>query len=291
MNIAYLNGSFVPLDQARISPLDRGFLFADAVYEVMPVYNHQLFRLEQHLQRLANSLTAIRLSPPMTASEWQNVLTELVQHNKQPYQNIYLQISRGVEAERCARIPNHLTPTVFAYSMPGKRVNIDELACGISVITTSDQRWQNCHIKTTNLLANCMARTAGVAQGAHETILVQDNKIHEGSSSNLFIIQEQVIKTPPTTENILPGITREYVIELARELGYTVLEITLTLDELINADEAWITSSTRSILPIIKVNSTMLGSGDAGPVWHKLIRRYYSRAYQHYHDDTASLHL
>lgn len=283
MDIAYLNGSFTPLTEACISPLDRGFLFGDAVYEVIPIYGGYFFKLQEHLQRLEQSLAGIRLTPPLSLAQWEALLTTLVQKNPAHINNVYLQISRGAEPSRSSKIPTTPKPTVFAFCFQSKTMTIDELASGFSAMTTTDTRWKKCYIKSTSLLANCLTRQDAIDQGAHEMFLIENDKVLEGSNSNIFIVKDNTIITPPLTENILGGITRSFVLEIAQQHQITAIEQSFSQSTLMAADEVWISSSTRTIMPIVTVDNTPIGQGTAGPLWRRMVQ-YYHAALKQYDD-------
>lgn len=277
--VVYLNGQFLPITEARISVLDRGFLFGDGVYEVIPAYGRNLLRLDLHLQRLQNSLDGIRLQNPLTNQAWQGMLEQLVllnQHDNQD-QSIYLQVTRGVAAERDHRFPEQVQPTVFAMSHLMPAVSKAQAEEGIEAVTLDDIRWRACNIKTTALLANTLLRQQASDKGAGEAILIRDGYATEGSASNVFVVVNGVIMTPPTGPLLLPGITRDLVLELARTHNLPCQEHEISETELRAADEIWITSSTREIVPVLMLDGDVVGSGAAGPVWHQMID-----IYQHY---------
>lgn len=273
--IVYLNGKFLPLDQARVPVLDRGFIFGDGVYEVIPVYGGRLFRLAQHLQRLDQSLAGIRLTNPLTHAQWQDVLAELVRRNTDagnPDQSIYLQITRGA-AKRDFGLPKDLQPTVFAMSNP-MPAPAAQAAQGVAAITRPDIRWQYCHIKAITLLAANLLRQEALDQGAVEAILIRDGEVTEGAASNVFIVKNNVLITPPTGPKLLPGITRDLIVELAAAHGIACEERTITEQELRDADEVWLTSSTKEILPVTRLDGRPVAQGTPGPMWQRMIALY-----------------
>ncbi|MGB5337936.1 MAG: aminotransferase class IV, partial [Gammaproteobacteria bacterium] len=215
MSTAYLNGTFLPLDEASISVLDRGFLFGDGVYEVIPVYAGRLFRLSHHLQRLDDSLEAVRIGNPLAQASWSELLDELITRNHGGDQNIYLQVTRGVAARRDHAFPADTRPTVFAMSTPGDPpVDIPSVT-GIKAVTLPDIRWELCNIKAITLLPNVMLRQQAVDADTAEAILTRDGFATEGAASNLFIVSNGLLLTPPKSPALLPGITRDLVLELA----------------------------------------------------------------------------
>lgn len=274
MTIAYLNGDYLPLEQVKIPAMDRGFLFGDGIYEVIPVYNAKPFRLAQHLQRLQNSLTAIQLKIPLDGHTLEKIFNEIIVHNGGGNQSIYVQCTRGPAPVRDHPFPSQIQPTIFAYSVPLLDKKIDELKQGIRAITVNDIRWQRCDIKSINLLANVLLRQQAIDAGAFEAILIDDNLALEGSSSNLFIVKNNNIITPPLSEKILGGITRDLILELAELHNLNIQQKSISLAELFNADEIWLTSSTREVMPVIQLNEKVIGTGEAGSMWRKIIRYY-----------------
>lgn len=274
MTIAYLDGQFVPLTEARISPMDRGYLFGDAVYEVIPVYQGHIFSFTEHYARLLRSLAAIKLSSPNAENELHQMLKELVERNGGGDLFIYLQISRGVSLIRDHAFPEKSIPTVFAYSMPLKVNTIETLEKGIAVITYPDNRWQHCYIKTTNLLGNVLARQAAAEANTQEALFIHDGYAIEGTSSNLFVLHNNVVLTPPTDGHILGGVTRDFIISLARQNNIVVEETNIREELLWQANEVWVTSTMKEITPVVKVDHHVIADGIAGPVWRKMIRLY-----------------
>jgi len=275
MSIAYLNGDYLPVEEANISVLDRGFIFGDGVYEVIPVYGGHLFRLEQHLQRLSNSLSGIRLDNPLTDSQWQKVLKEVVKRNNNDGadQSIYLQVTRG-PALRDHAFPDKISQTVFVMSNPMLPVNKEKLNNGVVAITHEDIRWRYCHIKSIALLPNTMMRQVAREAGADEAILNRDGKITEGAASNLFIVQDGKIITPAKDKCLLPGITRDLILEIAADAQLNYSEEDVSPEQLQNADEIWLTSSTKEILPVTLLDGKPVGDGKPGPCWKDMLDRY-----------------
>lgn len=274
--ICYLNGDFLPIDQAKVSVLDRGFVFGDGVYEVIPAYGGKLFRLQQHLQRLANSLDAIRLSNPLSQTQWQNMLQALVEKNQAEADNdqsVYLQITRGV-AKRDHSFPENTPATVFAMSNPLVASSVKNLAAGVSAITLDDIRWRYCYIKTIALLPNVLLKQQATEKQATEAILIRQGEVTEGSASNLFIVKKGVIKTPAKSEHLLPGITRDLIVELAQKNNLPCEQTRISEAELHAADEIWLSSSTKEIIPVTLLDEKIVGTGKAGPLWEKMISIY-----------------
>ncbi len=277
-SIVYLNGEYMPLEQACVPVLDRGFIFGDGVYEVIPVYGRKVFRLEHHLQRLKNSMQAVRLNNPHTDKEWSEIINNVIERNDGGDQSIYLQVTRGV-ANRDHRFPGDAIPTVFVMSNLFVMVPNEQLEHGVSAITLDDIRWQYCSIKSIALLPNILLRQQAVEQDAAEAILLRNNEVTEGAASNVFIVKDGVIITPPKTDCLLPGITRDLVVEQAHEHDMPVEEIIIKQDDLFTADEIWLTSSTKEILPVTQLNSQTVGTGKPGPIWKQMYGLY--QEYKH----------
>lgn len=271
--VVFLNGEFLAASQAKISVLDRGFVFGDGVYEVIPVYGGHLFRLSQHLKRLDDSLIAIRIAPPISHDRWRDVLTELVRQNGGGDLSIYLQITRGV-APRDHAFPKGVEPTVFAMANPLKPVPSDILAEGVAAITVMDTRWQQCNIKAITLLANVLARQQALDAGAAEAILLREGVANEGAASNLFIVKGRTLFTPPKSAQLLPGITRDLILELAATHQIPYREPPISEAELRGADEVWLTSSTKEILPVTQLDGRKVGAGQPGPLWARMLALY-----------------
>jgi D-alanine transaminase len=263
-SIVYLNGEFLPLNQAKVSVMDRGFLFGDGVYEVIPVYGGRPLRLDEHMERLANSLRGIRMTPPLSNLEWASVFSRLIQGPHD--QSIYLQVTRGVAPKRDHAIPPDIEPTVFAMCTPIAPLPVD----GIRTITVDDIRWDWCHIKAITLLSNVLLRQEAIDRGCTEAILVRDGYAIEGAASNLFVLVDGVLVTPPKSNELLPGITRDLVLELAVQHGIPASERRITLQELKTSPEVWMTSSTREIMPVIELDGAPVGSGRPGPLWNRM---------------------
>ncbi len=262
----YLNGDYLPLSEAKISVLDRGFLFGDGVYEVIPVYHGHFFRLADHLRRLNNSLANIRLTLTIDNEQWQNILSPLVAADRDQY--IYLQITRGVAPTRDHAFPQNAEPTVFA--MCSDIAPFSGRETGVKALTMDDSRWELCHVKATTLLANILLRQQAVEQGSAEAILIKNGYVTEGAASNVFALVDDILVTPETSGEILPGITREVIIELATQNQIPCQERALSLTELRQASEIWLTSSTREILPVVELDGKPVGNGQPGPVWARM---------------------
>lgn len=273
MVMVFLNGAFLPAEQASISVLDRGFIFGDGVYEVIPAYGRHLFRLDQHLDRLQNSLDAIRISNPMARERWHEILNNLVLLNEGEDQSVYLQVTRGV-AKRDHAIPDNVKPTIFAMSNPLIPPSMEQLADGVSAITLNDTRWLNCHIKAISLLPNILLRQQAIDAHSAEAILIRNGYATEGAASNLFIVKDNTLITPPKGPLLLPGITRDLVLELAQTNHISWAEDDISEEQLNTADEIWLTSSTKEILPVTFLNEVRVGDGLPGPLWRVMIALY-----------------
>ncbi|GAB4361778.1 MAG: D-amino acid aminotransferase [Methylohalobius sp. ZOD2] len=274
--IVYLNGDFLPLSQAKVSVLDRGFLFGDGVYEVIPAYGGKLFRLEEHLQRLEYSLRGIRLDSPLEAPRWRHILGELVRDDGD--QSIYLQITRGTAPKRDHVFPEHIRPTVFAMATPIQTTKPQPA----KAVTCEDIRWQLCHLKTITLLANVLLRQDAVDRGCQEAILVRDGTVTEGAASNLFAVMEGTVVTPPKGPHLLPGVTRDLILELAETHGIPAAERAIPLTEFRRAEEIWYTSSTRELVPVVELDNHPVGKGTPGPIWRQMYELFqaYKQAFR-----------
>lgn len=276
MSIAFLNGSFLPLEEARISPLDRGFLFADGVYEVIPYYDGVSFGLEGHLTRLQRSLRETRIPLDTTIEEWEALLDELVTKNGGGNLSVYLQITRGAYETRNHSFPAEITPTIFAMVSPIESpLSADATkARGITAITIPDTRWSRCDIKSISLLPNILLKQQAADAGAQEAILVRDNHITECAAANVFAVKNGTIYTPIKDDHILGGITRDIIIGLAIEHRMPLQEIAMTPAFLEDADEVWISSSTREVLPVTELNGHPVGNGLPGTLWQVMVEHY-----------------
>ncbi len=273
-DIVFLNDKFMEKNQAQISVMDRGFLFGDGVYEVVPVYNGKLFLLAEHIKRLNYSLEQIQLQLDWNAEQWQAMMEALIAKNGGGNLGLYLQITRGAADTRIHRFPDKVQPTIFAmvWALPPP-VEIEDIhPC--KVVTTEDIRWQRCDIKCTSLLGNVLLSQIARDAKADEAFVIKDGIVTEGASSNLFIIKAGQVITSAHDNRILGGITRQMVIDLIARLGDEVIEKDLTLDDILQADEVWLTSSTKEIRPVIEVDGIAVGDGKPGPVWKKTVRQF-----------------
>ena len=262
----YLNGHYLPLAEAKVSVLDRGFLFGDGVYEVIPVYAGQPFRLDAHIQRLQASLAGIRLALPYGIEQWRTIFAPLLDAGNDQY--LYLQITRGCAEKRDHAFPKTIEPTVLVMC-----VEMQPYAGrthGIKVVSMDDMRWQFCNIKAITLLPNLLCRQTAAEQGCAEALLIRDGVVSEGAASNVFAVIDGSLQTPLKDQRILAGITRDVVLELAGSHGIAYRETDIRLNDLYRASEIWVTSSIREIVPVIEIDGNRVGDGLPGPVFQQL---------------------
>jgi D-alanine transaminase len=268
--IAYVGGEFVPLAEARVPVLDRGFLFADGVYEVIPAYQARPFALKEHLARLARSLRELAIANPHTDAEWTQLAQRLIQENGGAGDLlVYFQVTRGAPAVRAHAFPADTKPTVVGMCSPLPVPGEAALRDGVGAITRPDIRWSRCDIKSIALLPNVLAVQAAREQNCNEVLLHRDGRVTEGGSSNVFAVLGTSVVTPSKGPEILPGITRDLLIELLRANRIPLQERRLTLTELRSAEEVWLTSSTREVLPVTRLDGEPVGSRKPGPLWKK----------------------
>ena len=265
----YLNGRFLPLDDAKISVLDRGFIYGDGVYEVIPVYHRQPYRLRQHLARLQRSLDGIGLANPHTDAEWESIIRDLVARTPFDDQGVYFQVTRGV-AKRDHSFPPGVAPTVFMMSNPLPLPTAEQVERGVAVVTATDERWLHCDLKTISLLGNVLARQRATDAGAAETVLFRNGFLTEASASNVFIVVDGVILVPPKDNQILPGITYDAALELAVGGGLAVEVRPIPREEALAADEMWLSSSTKEVLAVTTVDGNSFAGGLPGPAFRKM---------------------
>jgi D-alanine transaminase len=271
--MVFLNGQFLPLEDAKISVLDRGFIFGDGVYEVVPVYSKVPFRLEEHLARLERSLGAVSIRNPHTRGEWRDFIADLIARQSFDDQGVYFQVTRGV-AKRDHAFPKNSEPTVFMMSSPlvtPPQVQVEE---GASAVTAPDPRWLRCDIKSISLIGNVLLRQLSAQVDAAETILFRDGKLTEASASNVFIVKDGVIHSPPKNSLILPGITYDVVVELAQIDGIPMQFREIAEAEVRAADEIWVTSSSKEVLAIVRLDGRKIGEGRPGPLFRRMYRLY-----------------
>lgn len=271
---AYLNGQFLPLDEAKISPLDRGFLFGDGAYEVIPVYSRRPFRIDEHLRRLQQTLDGIRLPNPHTLEQWRALVERIVQEGDADDLSVYIQVTRGADNKRDQAFPMGVAPTVFIFSAPLITPTAAQRETGIAVISALDNRWLRCDLKTVALLANVLLRQQAIDAGCVETIMLREGFLTEGAASNIFVVKDGVLLAPPKDHRMLAGITYDVVLELAAQHGmaYEVREIADA--ELRVADELWMTSSTKEVLPITTLDGQPVGDGKPGPAARQMYAWY-----------------
>jgi D-alanine transaminase len=271
--IVFLNGAFMPLAEAKVPVLDRGFIFGDGVYEVVPVYSKVPFRVEEHLNRLERSLGAVGIRNPYTREQWRGFIAGVIERQPFEDQGVYFQVTRGV-AKRDHAFPKDAQPTVFMMSnplVPPPRAQVER---GASAITARDNRWLRCDIKSISLIGNVLLRQLSAEADAVETILFRDGKLTEASSSNVFIVKQGVILSPPKNELILPGITYDVVVELARSHALPLEMRDITESEVRGADEIWVTSSSKEVLAVVELDGQAVGEGRPGALFRRMHQLY-----------------
>jgi len=279
MSTVFLNGDYMPIEEAKISPLDRGFLFGDGIYEVIPSYFGEMVGYQGHIDRMNDGLKAIGIELNWSDAQWQALCDSLSEKNGAGPLGIYIHVSRGVDTKRFHAFPKGVTPTVFAmtFEIPvPKTPNLATIGKGYTLISTEDLRWQRCQIKSTSLLGNVLHFQEGYEAGSQETLLYNsNNELTEASASNIYIVKDGIIATPIQDNQILAGITRRLVIDiLAKDGSLTLEERVITLDEVKSADEIWITSSSKGIAPVTILDGKEVGDGNVGPVWLKAATLY-----------------
>ena len=278
MTTAFLNNAYMPLEQASISPMDRGFLFGDGIYEVIPTHNGKPIGLYAHLSRMSDGLAELQIDNPYSALEWQTLIDTLIQRNRSElgsdYIGVYLQVTRGTVMTRQHAYPQNITPTVFGYgfALAPPPATTPEQVATLDVALLKDRRWERCHIKSTSLLGNVMHFEQGKEQGKQEAILLNArDEVTEASSCNVFVVWQGDIYTPPLDYQLLPGITRKLVIDSLRKEGISVHEQVISKTMLLEAQEVWLTSSSKEITPVTHVGEHTVGEGQAGPVWQQAL--------------------
>ena len=279
MSNVYLNGEILPLQQACIPVMDRGFLFGDGIYEVIPAYGGRLFRLTEHLTRLNRSLDALGIPNPHSNRQWQQILDRLINDSDDGSElTLYLQITRGTGSRRDHAIPADITPNVFAMASATQPPTERQRQHGVTCITAEDIRWLRCDIKAITLLPAVLMRQQAAAAGATDALLVRDGHVTEGAVTSLFAIIDDTLVTPPQSHLLLPGVTRELVLELAGQAKLPITQRAITLAELYQTDELWITGSTKEVLAVVKVDGKPIKDGRPGPRFRQMLERY--RAYK-----------
>jgi D-alanine transaminase len=274
--IVYLNGEFLPLEEARIPVLDRGFIFGDGVYEVIPVYARHPFRLKEHFARLRRSLEAIQLANPCTEAEWTRLVEALISRNAPAAGDdlsVYLQVTRGV-ARRDHAFPKGVAPTVFGMASPLASPPREIVENGIAAVTAVDYRWLRCDVKSTSLLANCLLRQFAADHDAVEVVMFRDGSLTEGSSSNVFIVKNGVLLAPPKNNLVLPGITYDVVLELAQANAIPFELRPVAEQEVRSADEIWVTSSTKEVVAVTRLDGSPVSDGCPGPLYRRMRELY-----------------
>lgn len=269
----YLNGRLLPLEEATVSILDRGFMLGDGVYELIPVYHRKPFRLNEHLRRLQHSLDGTRLMNPMRDSEWQQIITQMIAMHEPDNQSIYLQVTRGA-APRDHAFPKTVSPTVLVMSNPLSSPDPVQIEKGVCAVSSPDLRWGRCDLKTIGLLPNVLAKQKAVEAGCIECVLFRDGVLTEGAASNIFVVKNGVIHAPVKDHRMLPGITYDLVIELARADGIPVEVRDIAENEARTADELWLTSSSREVQAIVELDGLPVGSGAPGPLYRRMYKLY-----------------
>ena len=264
--IVYLNGEFLPITQAKVSVLDRGFIYGDGVYEVVPVYGRRPFRMAQHLARLQHSLDGVRMRNPHDDVRWQALIGELIARQRFDDQAVYLQVTRGV-AKRDHAFPASVAPTVFMMSNPLTVPGREQVERGVAVVTAVDNRWQRCDLKTTSLLGNVLMRQLAADADAAETVMFRDGMLTEASASNVLIVRDGTVLAPPKDNMILPGITYDAALEFTRAAGVPLEVRPITREETLGAAEMWLSSSTKEVLAVTRVDGAPFAGGVPGPVF------------------------
>jgi D-alanine transaminase len=271
--MVFLNGKFLPIEEAKIPVLDRGFIFGDGVYELVPVYSRVPFRLDEHMSRLERSLSETGIRNPYSRAQWREIIFKLIDSQSFDDQGIYFQVTRGV-AKRDHSFPKNVEPTVFMMSNPLVNPPKEQVERGGSAVSAKDHRWLRCDIKSTSLIGNCLLRQLSAESGAAETILFRDGKLTEASASNVFIVKRGRILSPAKSNLILPGITYDVVAELARANGLPLEFREVTEAEVRGADEIWVTSSSKEVFPIVELDRARVGDGRPGPMFHRMYQLY-----------------
>ena len=270
---AYLNGQFLPLAEAKIPALDRGFVFGDGVYELVPVYSNKPFRLDDHLRRLQGSLDGIRLANPHGITAWRDLILRLIELQDFADQSIYIQVTRGV-APRDHAFPKGVPPTVFMFAQPLLTATPEQKAAGVCAVTAVDNRWLRCNIKAISLLANILLRQQAVDADCAETVMLRDGFLTEGAASNIFAVKDGVLLAPPPSNLMLTGITYDVVLELAAAHGIPHEVRAIGEAEVRAADELWMSSSTKEIMAIVKLDGVPVGAGVPGPMARRMDALY-----------------
>lgn len=271
--VVYLNGKFMPLSEAHISPLDRGFIFGDGVYEVVPVYHGKPFRLDQHVARLLRTLDGVRIKTDRTADDWKALMTSMIEHADTPDCLVYLQVTRGV-AKREHQFPKSVEPTIFMMASPLVRPSAELIQNGMRTVSMKDERWLHCDLKTVSLLGNVFAKQHAYDEGVDDVIMFRDDKLSEASSANIFVIKDGVVHAPIKNNLILEGIRYGFMQELCDKLGIEFKVHDLTRQDVETADELLLTSASKEVVAITELDGQKIGSGKPGLVFQKLRKAY-----------------
>ena len=286
MTIAYLNGDYVPLEEAKISPMDRGFLFGDGIYEVIPSYGGKTIGTELHMVRFENGLREIGIETPWSRADLNQMFGELLERNGNGNLGIYLQVTRGVTMKRNHAFPQQPKPTIFAYTfdIPEPDNGNRETVTQWEVTSGQDLRWQRCHIKSTSLLGNVLHMMEGVGSGAGEIILFDaEDNLTEAAACNVFVVTDGVVRTPQLDNHKLAGVTRDMAIAILRQ--HSTLEVReepISRQEVMSADEVWLSSSTKELEPVVAIDGDAVGNGEPGPVWSQAQALFAEHRFDHF---------
>ncbi len=274
----FLNGSFVPKKDAKISIMDRGFMFGDGVYELIPVYNGKPFLLDEHLSRLDNSLSLIDMGSTLSEDfNIQNIISELINKNKYENHFIYIQITRGIDSDRQHIYGSTIQPTIIIMGQSYTPFTLDQIKKGFKATIHEDYRWRRANIKSISLLGNVLLKNHATKQGMYETLLIYNNRVTEGSASNIFVVKENRVMTPKLGKELLPGITRSLILNLLKNSDYDVEEQDIPKETIISADEVWCSSSTNPVAPITEIDGIPVKNGSAGSITlntHNLVSQF-----------------
>lgn len=271
--IVYVNGTFLPANEAQISIFDRGLLFADSVYEVMPVYDGRAAFVENHLDRLQSNLQKIKMQ--VNDVNWHNMFDKLISENGAGDMQIYWQVTRGNTGQRKHDLPTNLKPSIIAFTLHNTYPSWAAKEKGMRAQLVEDNRWLRCDIKTTALISNVLLNDEAVCAGAETALLHRNGLVNEGAATNVFIVNQQdEVVTPPLNNLILPGITRQITLDLLRANQFKVREANVTVDDLLQAKEVWVTSTTKEIFPVTCVDQQTIGNGKGGTIWQQIEKHY-----------------
>ena len=277
-DIIFLNGDFISKSNAQISIMDRGFLFGDGVYELIPIYNGKIFLIDKHLSRLKNSLKLINMKSDFTEIvNIKGTIEHLIQTNNYKNIFIYIHITRGIQSQRQHIYPSEIKPTVLVMGEQYHSFTMEQITKGFKACIQNDYRWAKSNIKSISLLGNVLLKNLAAEQGMFETILMKNNKLTEGSASNVFIVKNKIIQTPKLSNELLPGVTRNLIIGLLQDKNFQVKECDISVDDVKNADEVWCSSSTNEVVPIVNIDDNQINHGSVGDVTlktYKLVQNF-----------------